>query len=230
MVCFTFSESSSGFSLFWWYQKLQLSVSEILAEVRALYYRETCYSVKRDLYSVKRDLYSVKRDLLQCQKRPTTVSKRPIQCQKRPTTVSKETYYSVKRDLLQCQKRPTTVSKETYNSVKRDLLQCQERPTTVSKETYYNFKRDLLQCQKRPTTVSTIIGLGNSCRSASIVIWRSDIEKWRKSTIKNWSKTIVVCLAPFRDSGTKTAITPHHHHTHSMSLRWCRNQWSCWHR
>jgi hypothetical protein len=38
--------------------------------------------------------YSVKRDLLQCQKRPTTVSK--------------ETYYSVKRDLLQCQKRPTT--------------------------------------------------------------------------------------------------------------------------
>ncbi len=28
-----------------------------------------------------------------------------LQCQKRPTTVSKETYYSVKRDLLQCQKR-----------------------------------------------------------------------------------------------------------------------------
>ena len=43
---------------------------------------------------------SVKRDLLQCQKRPTTVSK--------------ETYYSVKRDLLQCQKRPAAVSKETY--------------------------------------------------------------------------------------------------------------------
>ena len=72
---------------------------------------------------------SVKRDLLQCQKRPTTVSK--------------ETYYSVKRDLLQCQKRPTTVSKETYYSVKRDLLQCQRRPTTVSKETYYSVKRDL---------------------------------------------------------------------------------------
>jgi len=33
--------------------------------------------------------YSVQRDLLQCQKRPTTVSK--------------ETYYSVKRDLLVCQ-------------------------------------------------------------------------------------------------------------------------------
>jgi len=49
-----------------------------------------------------------------------------LQCQKRPTTVSKETYYSVKRDLLQCQKRPTTVSKETYYSVKRDLLQCQK--------------------------------------------------------------------------------------------------------
>ena len=32
-----------------------------------------------------------------------------LQCQKRPTTVSKETYYSVKRDLLQRQKRPTTV-------------------------------------------------------------------------------------------------------------------------
>ncbi len=32
-----------------------------------------------------------------------------VQCQKRPTTVSKETYYSVKRDLLQCQKGPTTV-------------------------------------------------------------------------------------------------------------------------
>jgi hypothetical protein len=31
-----------------------------------------------------------------------------LQCQKRPTTVSKETYYSVKRDLLQCQKRPIT--------------------------------------------------------------------------------------------------------------------------
>jgi len=53
-----------------------------------------------------------------------------LQCQKRPTTVSKETYYSVKRDLLQCQKRPTTVSKETYYSVKRDLLQCQKRPIT----------------------------------------------------------------------------------------------------
>ena len=97
-------------------------------------------------------LYSVKRDLLQCQKRPTTVSKEtyysvkrdPLQCQKRPTTVSKETYYSVKRDQLQCQKRPTTVSKEIYYSVKRDLLQCQKRPTTVSKETYYSVKRDLL--------------------------------------------------------------------------------------
>jgi hypothetical protein len=33
-----------------------------------------------------------------------------LECQKRPTTVSKETYYSVKRDLLQCQKRPTRVS------------------------------------------------------------------------------------------------------------------------
>ena len=40
-----------------------------------------------------------------------------LQCQKRPTTLSKETYYSVKRDLLQCQKRPTTASKETYYSV-----------------------------------------------------------------------------------------------------------------
>jgi hypothetical protein len=60
-----------------------------------------------------------------------------LQCQKRPTTVSKETTYSVKRDLLQCQKRPTTVSKETYYSVKRDLLQCQKRPAAVSKETYY---------------------------------------------------------------------------------------------
>jgi hypothetical protein len=36
---------------------------------------------------VQETYYSVKRDLLQCQKRPTTVSK--------------ETYYSVKRDLLQ---------------------------------------------------------------------------------------------------------------------------------
>ena len=26
-------------------------------------------------------------------------------------------------------------------------------------------------------------------------------------TIKNWSTIIVVCLAPFRDSGTKTTIT-----------------------
>jgi hypothetical protein len=43
-----------------------------------------------------------------------------LQCQKRPTTVSKETYYSVKRDLLQCQKRPTTVSKETYYSVEKE--------------------------------------------------------------------------------------------------------------
>jgi hypothetical protein len=55
-----------------------------------------------------------------------------LQCQKRPTTVSKETYYCVKRDLLQCQKRPTTVSKETYYSVKRDLQQGQKRPTTVT--------------------------------------------------------------------------------------------------
>jgi hypothetical protein len=83
------------------------------------------------------------------------LSKELLQCQKRPTTVSKETYYSVKRDLLQCQKRPTTVSKETYYSVKRDL-QCQKRPTTVSKETYYSAKRDLLQCQKRHTTVSSL--------------------------------------------------------------------------
>jgi len=59
-----------------------------------------------------------------------TVKRDLLQCQRRPTTVSKETYYSVKRDLLQCQKRPTTVSKETYYSVKR--------PTTVSKETYYD--------------------------------------------------------------------------------------------
>jgi len=36
-----------------------------------------------------------------------------VQCQKRPSTVSKETQYSVKRDLVQCQKRPSTVSKET---------------------------------------------------------------------------------------------------------------------
>ena len=54
-------------------------------------------SVKRDL--LQETYYIVKRDLLQCQKRPTTVSK--------------ETYYGVKRDLLQCQKRPTKVSKET---------------------------------------------------------------------------------------------------------------------
>ena len=40
---------------------------------------------------------------------PIPPSKRDLlQCQKRPTTVSKETYYSVKRDPLQCQKRPTT--------------------------------------------------------------------------------------------------------------------------
>jgi hypothetical protein len=47
-----------------------------------------------------------------------------------------------------------------------------------------------------------------------LAIWRALREHWglqmkkrRKSTIKNWSKTIVVCLAPFRDSGTKTTIT-----------------------
>ncbi len=72
----------------------------------------------------KETYYSVKRDLLQCQKRPIT--KRPITVSKE--TYYKETYYSVKRDLLQCQKRPITkrpitVSKETYYSVKRDLLQ-----------------------------------------------------------------------------------------------------------
>ncbi len=33
------------------------------------------------------------------------------------------------------------------------------------------------------------------------------MKKMRKSAIKNWSKTIVVCLAPFRVSGTKTTIT-----------------------
>ena len=45
-------------------------------------------------------------DLFQVQKRPTYYSDLLqcllLQCQKRPTTVSKETYYSVKRDLLQC--------------------------------------------------------------------------------------------------------------------------------
>jgi len=76
----------------------------------------------------------IKRDLLQCQKRPTTVSKETYRREERqdsararesvlsgtiPNRVSKDTYYSVKRDLLQCQKRPTTVSKETYYSVKR---------------------------------------------------------------------------------------------------------------
>jgi hypothetical protein len=33
------------------------------------------------------------------------------------------------------------------------------------------------------------------------------MKKRRKSIIKFWSKIIVVCLAPFRDRGTKTAIT-----------------------
>jgi len=33
------------------------------------------------------------------------------------------------------------------------------------------------------------------------------MKKRRKSTIKNWSKIIVVCLAPFRDSGAKATIT-----------------------
>jgi hypothetical protein len=33
------------------------------------------------------------------------------------------------------------------------------------------------------------------------------MKKRRKSTIKNWSKTLVVCLTPFRDSGTKTTNT-----------------------
>jgi hypothetical protein len=31
----------------------------------------------------------------------------------------------------------------------------------------------------------------------------SEIEKEEENIIQNWSKTIVVCLAPFRDSGTK---------------------------
>ena len=70
-------------------------------------YMNTCMYTTRAFMRALRVHYSVKRDLLQCQKRPTTVSK--------------ETYYSDKRDLLQCQKRPTTVSKETYYSVKRDL-------------------------------------------------------------------------------------------------------------
>ena len=85
---------------------------------------------------------SVKRDLLQCQKRPTTVSK--------------GTYYSVKRDLLQCQKRPATVpSHETAHS------QGQKRPTTVSKETYYSVKRDLLQYRhtRRRTRKASRAGL-----------------------------------------------------------------------
>ena len=67
-----------------------------------------------------------------------------LQCQKRPSTVSKETCYSVKRDLLHCQKRPITESKETYYRVKRDILQSQKRPSTVSKETLYSVKRDQL--------------------------------------------------------------------------------------
>ena len=46
----------------------------------------------------------VKRDLVQCQKRPTSVSKET-------SAVAKETNYSVKRDLLQCQKRPITCTR-----------------------------------------------------------------------------------------------------------------------
>ncbi len=46
--------------------------------VRVCVYMNVCVKVH----------YSVKRDLLQCQKRPTIVSKQP-------TIVSKETYYSV---------------------------------------------------------------------------------------------------------------------------------------
>jgi hypothetical protein len=67
--------------------------------------------------------YSVKRDLLQCQKRPTTVSKETYYRSVVIDGVDSLHHYSVKRDLLQGQKRPTTVSKETYYSVKRDLLQ-----------------------------------------------------------------------------------------------------------
>ena len=63
--------------------------------------------------------------------RDTTADREALlQCQKRPTTVSKETYYSVKRDLLQCQKRPTTVSKETCEMVAKDWT----RDTTADRE------------------------------------------------------------------------------------------------
>jgi hypothetical protein len=107
----------------------------------------------------KETYYSVKRDLLQCQKRPTTMSKET--CYSTVTRDGalarpKETYYSVKRDLLQCQKRPATVpSHETAHS------QGQKRPTTVSKETYYSVKRDLLQYRhtRRRTRKASRAGL-----------------------------------------------------------------------
>jgi hypothetical protein len=85
--------------------------------------------------------YSVKRDLLQCQKRPTTVSKETYKCDviRGLRAETGETLVS-ERDLLQCKKIPTTVSKEPYYSVKREYL---HNSTIVSKVTYYRVKRDL---------------------------------------------------------------------------------------
>jgi len=76
-------------------------------------------------------MLSVKRDLLQCQKRPTTVSK--------------ETYYSVKRDLLQCQKRPT-VAPALVNDHLMDIRQCSHQVFVVLKpeQRRPRVKRELL--------------------------------------------------------------------------------------
>jgi hypothetical protein len=82
----------------------------------------------------KETCYSVKRDLLQCQKRPTTVSKevdtegvkgrdQNVQPQVELGSVDQERFvYVLTCSKVQCQKRPDTVSKETCSSVKRDLI------------------------------------------------------------------------------------------------------------
>jgi hypothetical protein len=78
--------------------------------------KETYHSVNRDLLPLLAAL-CIKRDLVQCQKRPSTVSKENYYRQKRPITVSKGTYLHLlpllstgKRLML----RDVNKSKNTY--------------------------------------------------------------------------------------------------------------------
>ena len=64
------------------------------------------------------------------------------------------------------------------------------------------FLEKVVSLEKQPLSVSKVLAIWRALYFGGL-----QMKKRRKSTIKNWSKIIVVCLAPFRDSGAKTTIT-----------------------